>query len=129
MSNNKNTILLVEDEDSLSNLYKTVLSTKFNLKAAKNYEDALEFLNTDHIDLILLDVIIPANECSNLDYDQKIGFNILKKFSKIPTIVFTNLDSPADRQIAKELNAVDYIVKANILPKEIIKKINSVLNV
>lgn len=127
MPNKLPAILLVEDEPSLITLYKAVLKGNYKLSIAENYEQAKEFLAKNKPQLILLDVIIPTVSGSNLDYSKKIGFDILENYKDIPIIVLTNLDSPEDRRIAKKLGAKDFVVKANVLPSELTKKVDKVL--
>ena len=76
-------------------------------------------------DLILLDIILPG-----LD-----GFGVLKllksdkTLKKIPVVVLSNLDKPADVISAKALGSVQYIIKANTKIDEIIKIIKKTLKI
>jgi DNA-binding response OmpR family regulator len=126
-------ILLVEDEPSLINLYQAVLKNDYTIDVCVNYESAKDYLNQQKPDLILLDIIIPVKDNTHLDYSQRVGFDLLKyikkqaKYKKLPVITLTNLDSPQDRKISKDLKAVDYVVKSNVLPIELLKKIRNIL--
>ena len=53
------TILLVEDDDKLRLLTKTKLSPLYHVEEAANGEEALELLDTKHIDLLIVDVQMP----------------------------------------------------------------------
>lgn len=133
MLNKKKQILLVEDEPSLINLYQEVLKRKYQVQVASNFESAKNSLLKNIPDLILLDLIIPVKVDNRIDYSQRIGFELLKVIKKnkelinIPIIVLTNLDSPLDRKTAKQLKADDYIVKANILPIQLLKRIDTLV--
>ncbi|MFH1537154.1 MAG: response regulator [Patescibacteria group bacterium] len=135
-STNTKTILLVEDEESLILLYKTVFSKHFNVEIASNKKDAEKILVEKYkkIELILLDVIIPPQKKSSIDYSKRTGFELLKiikadsKYNKLKILILTNLDSPGDRKTAKELEADDYIVKSNTLPQDLLAKVTKTLS-
>lgn len=135
MTNKTKQILLVEDEPSLINLYQEVLKRNYQVIVAPNFESAKNILLKNIPDLILLDLIIPVKVGNRIDYSQRIGFELLKEVKKnkklinIPVIVLTNLDSPRDRKTAKQLKANDYIVKANILPLQLLKKIDTLVKI
>jgi DNA-binding response OmpR family regulator len=124
---NKHTILLVEDEPSLTNLYRTVLDKQFQLNIASDLQSAEEYLHTHQPELILLDLIIPREKGMSPDFQQRLGFELLKKTNNIPVIVFSNLDSQQDQIEAKQLGAKDYLVKANILPAQLVERILQVI--
>ncbi len=107
-------ILLVDD--SIDDLYLTriVLQEKsqinFNMFFAQNGVEALDFLNnSEHppIDLIILDINMPVMD----------GFEFLKKrqessvLRKYPVVMCSTSDYAKDKELAKELGAVAYIVK------------------
>ncbi|MFH0818710.1 MAG: response regulator [Patescibacteria group bacterium] len=120
-------LLLVEDETSLINIYTTVFKPYFNVIVADTYESALSKLAQYKPTIIILDIIIPVASDKQLVYADKVGLNLLKQVNRIPTIVFTNLNDAQDRQLAMELGACDYILKSNILPKQLLKKIFDIL--
>ncbi|MBU0671350.1 response regulator [Patescibacteria group bacterium] len=132
MSSNKNTILLIEDEESLITLYSTLFKLKYKVIVARNKEEAFEKVEANSIDLVLLDIIIPTEESQNIDYNKRAGFEFLKeikardKFKKLKVIVLTNLDSTVDRKKALELGASEYIVKSNMLPNEILEVVENI---
>ena len=59
------------------------------------------------------------------------GFDLLErlkadeKLKKIPVIVLTNLES--EEKVAKDIGAIDYIVKVHVDPKDVMEKIKKVL--
>jgi CheY-like chemotaxis protein len=115
----RKTILLVEDEPLLLDLYKEAFEESgFHLETAENGQEALKKAN-DLPDLILLDILLPGMN----------GFEILKRLKSradtrdIPVIVLTNLGSEQtdkDRQLALSLGAVDYLVKSYHTPDELV---------
>ncbi len=61
----------------------------------------------------------------------KDGFEVLKELKAdptlrdVPVIVFSNLSQEEDMRRAKELGALEYVVKANISIQEMIEKVKS----
>ena len=75
-------------------------------------------------DLILLDLLLP-----NID-----GFEVLERvkadqsLGSIPVIIISNLGQKEDIERALKLGAVDYMVKAQFTPAEIIKRVKEALS-
>lgn len=113
-------ILLVEDDESISWIYKTKLeSAGYGVILAKNGAEGLDLAKTELPNIILLDVIMPQID----------GFTALQELKKnestknIPVIMLTNLGTDEDKIKGFVLGAIDYIVKANFTPTQIIEKI------
>ncbi len=121
-------ILLIEDEITLINLYQLALERFASVTVASNTEDALTILQSkDVFDIILLDLIIPPSRLEVVGFRDREGFKILdfirgdKGLGMIPVIVMTNLDSAEDREYARKQNVAKYIVKSNVVPRDIIQ--------
>lgn len=119
------TILLVEDNDFIRNMYQLKLSKSgFTVVEASDGAMALEKLKTLKPDLILLDLMMP-----NVS-----GIEVLKNLHKqtivpaLPVIVLTNVLNPASVNEAKELGARDYIIKTDLTPSQVVEKIKAVLS-
>ena len=121
MNNQGKKILLVEDDKFLSEILVKRLgeSGEFDIKLSETSQKALDLLEQETVDLILLDLILPGMD----------GFEFLKrakdnpKISTIPIIVLSNLSQETEIEKAKNLGAKDYLIKANFTTKEIIEKI------
>ena len=127
MSNIKHHILLFEDEPSLTTLYRTILEKHFQLDAVSDFTAAKNYLSAHQPELILLDLIIPFAKGLAPNFSQRLGVDLLKEIKNIPVIVFTNLDDERDKTETKKLGAKEFIVKANILPVQLVEKISSML--
>jgi DNA-binding response OmpR family regulator len=99
------TILLVEDEQLLRR------SIMFNLDQAgyrvvtvSNAEDALEIVNREPPDLVLLDIGLPG-------MDGLAALREMRKTTDIPTIFLTARRRELDEALGLELGADDYIAK------------------
>jgi putative two-component system response regulator len=122
----KNHILLIEDDSFITQMYATKIDELgFNVFTASNQPEVKDILakNGKQISLILLDLILPDVS----------GFDILQWIKKqanlkdIPVVVLSNLSSQADINQAFELGAVDYIVKSNYTPTEVMRTVQKYL--
>lgn len=123
IENKKYKILIVEDDESLNNMYKIIFDKEwFEVEEVKNWQEALDKLEIFKPDIVLLDLMMPI-----MDWFEVLRF--IRKNGKFDfkVIMFTNLDRAIDHKTAQELWVDDFIVKANILPKEIVLKIRNML--
>jgi two-component system cell cycle response regulator len=117
-------ILFIEDDpDQLM-----IFQTKFDMErmfliTATESKRAMELAKREKPKLILLDLIL-RNEN---------GFDILVELKKneqtkdIPVIVFTNYVSKESRERANELGAIDYIVKTQVTPSEVVERVRKII--
>jgi diguanylate cyclase (GGDEF)-like protein len=105
---NKQRILIVDDERINRTVLAAVLKDEHQVILAKSGEQALERLSIDaEIDLILLDVIMPEMD----------GYEVLRQIKNsdatkdIPVIFITALNSMGDEEAGLKLGACDYIGK------------------
>lgn len=116
-------ILIVEDNESLNQVYKFILEQEgHQVSAVFNGAEALKAAKGMEPDLILLDMLMPVMG----------GIEFLKKFnpSKHPAtsiLILSNLDEDQETKEAQKLGASDYILKATVSPTELAKRINSML--
>jgi two-component system response regulator (stage 0 sporulation protein F) len=100
------TILVVDDEEEICSLTKSILVKKdYNVLVAKNGSDALDFVAKEHPELVLLDVRL--GEVSGIDVLRKIK----EIDNKIKVIMVTGLYEEEIINQAKALGAQDYITK------------------
>jgi DNA-binding response OmpR family regulator len=99
------TILLVDDEDSIQKLLAYPLEREgFRVLQARDGEDALRQFQLEHVDLVVLDLMLPK-----LD-----GLEVCKRLraeSEVPIIMLTARDDELDKVLGLELGADDYITK------------------
>jgi DNA-binding response OmpR family regulator len=99
------TILLVDDEDAVQKLLAYPLERDgFRVIQARDGEEALERFEQEHVDLVVLDVMLPK-----LD-----GLEVCKRLrsgSAVPIIMLTARDDELDKVLGLELGADDYITK------------------
>ena len=122
MPDKKNKILLVEDDDSLGYLLSEYLKIKdFEVFWAQTGKKALELIEEQIHDLIILDVMLP-------DID---GFTLANKlqakYPEIPFIFLTARSLKIDVLKGFSLGAVDYLKKP-LDEEELVARIHSLLS-
>ncbi|PKF62496.1 hypothetical protein CW745_03420 [Psychromonas sp. psych-6C06] len=103
----KQTILLVEDNNSLRLLYQAYLDKKYHIVTASNGYEALDKLNQQHIDLVLSDIKMP--QMNGLSLRKKI--NQQTKKALLPFVFLTAQDDDLVQQQASQLGIDDYLIK------------------
>lgn len=118
-------ILLVDDDEFLLDMYSLKFrEASFEVELARGGEDALSLLRQGLVpDVILLDIVMPAID--GFEFLRICAKENLKKNLKI--IILSNLGQREDIDKGLALGALDYIVKANSTPSEVVKKVESFL--
>ena len=121
MENNKNHILIVDDDDRIRDLLKEYLSdNNYIVSTAENAEEAKVRLENIKFDLIILDVMMPGQNGYDLTKE-------IKKKIKVPIILLTARGEVENRIKGLELGADDYIGKP-FEPKELLLRIKNIIN-
>ena len=104
---NKNSVLVVDDENSNILALTHILSPDYTVYAAKNGESAIKAAQTHLPDIILLDIIMPDMD----GYEVIAALKGSEKTQDITVIFITGLNSPVDEEKGFALGAADYITK------------------
>ena len=117
-------ILVVEDDNFLANAYRVKLSKEgFEVRLARDGDEAIASLSDFMPDLIILDLVMPGKD----------GFTTLSelkannKWESIPVLIASNLGQKEDIERGLKLGATDFIVKSNLSMNDFINKINYLL--
>jgi two-component system cell cycle response regulator len=101
-------VLVVDDILANVKLLEARLSAEyFHVMTAHNGRDALDLLNTEHVDVILLDVMMPGMD----------GFEVCRRIKQnaatahLPVIMVTALDQPSDKVQGLRVGADDFLTK------------------
>lgn len=120
----KKTILLVEDDEFLAELYATKLSLEgFRILLATDGQKGLKLIQEKKPALVLLDILLPKMD----------GFEVLEALKgnpstrSVPVILLTNLSQKSDVRRGLELGADDYLIKAHFMPSEVVAKIKKLI--
>src|SRR5208337_2063928 len=101
-------ILCVDDEVKNLKLLEAILVPEvYETIEAKNGREALDKIRTEHIDLILLDIMMP--EMDGFEVCKEIKWN--KKYRNIPVIMITALTAKQDRIKGIEAGAEEFLSK------------------
>jgi two-component system alkaline phosphatase synthesis response regulator PhoP len=101
-------ILLVEDDTDIQELVTYNLTKEgFQVTAVASGEDALEFVDKNRPDLVLLDLMLP--ETDGLEVCRILKGN--PDTAHIPVVMLTARGEEADIVVGLEMGAVDYITK------------------
>ena len=117
---NKNHILIVDDDDRIRNLLKDFLSENhYIVSTAENADQAKEKLNYIKFDTIILDVMMPGQDGYDLTKE-------IKRQIKVPIILLTAKGEVENRIKGLELGADDYLGKP-FEPKELLLRIRNII--
>jgi two-component system, cell cycle response regulator DivK len=104
----KGTILYVEDNPDNRNLMRRVLGVEgYSIVDAVNADQAIEKLEGNNIDLILMDINMPDMD----GYTLTSKIKAIQKFSKIPIVAVTANVMRGDREKSLEAGCDGYIQK------------------
>lgn len=98
-------ILIVEDDQTLSNLIKRCLENNYQIEQAFDGEEAIYYASQEIYDAIVLDIMIPEID----------GFEVLQQLREkkldVPILILTAKGSIEDKKIGFKAGADDYLVK------------------
>src|SRR5688572_21265964 len=104
----KGTILYVEDNVDNRNLIRRVLNSEgYAMIEAVKAEQAIEKLETEQVDLILMDINMPDMD----GYTLTAKIKEIEKFSKIPIVAVTANVMRGDREKSLQAGCDGYIQK------------------
>ncbi len=116
----KKRILLVEDDEALSGVYRARLELEgFEVSEVNNGEEALATALSFKPDLILLDAMMPKIS----------GFDVLDILRNTPEtaairiIMLTALSQPKDKERAEALGVNDYLVKSQVVIGDVVERV------
>ncbi len=119
----KANILAVDDEKDIRELLSYNLKKEgFGISTSSDGEDALRKIRAGRYDLLLLDLMMPGIQGTELCKILKSS----EETSAIPIIMLTARSEELDKVLGLELGADDYITKP-FSPRELIARIKAVL--
>lgn len=117
------TILIVDDDSFLLDMYAVKFSeAKYTVDTAKSVEEALAKLRGGAAyDVVVLDMVMPR--LTGLDLLRAMQAESL---GGTPVrIVLSNQGEKSDIEGAMKLGADGYIVKANVIPSEVVARVDT----
>ncbi len=116
------TILVVEDHREIRQFISHILSTNYNLLLAKNGHEALSLLQSEKVDLIISDLMMPYMD----------GFELIKaiketeQYQHIPVLIVSARTNEDDKLLLLRDGAEDIIAKP-FSPNELRLKLSNLL--
>ena len=117
-------ILLVDDDAFLRDMYATKFTeSKYVVDTADSSSAALRKVEEGDFDVMLLDMIMPG----------MTGVELIKIIheqfpeSKMKCIVLSNQGQESDIEEAESAGAIGYIVKAEMIPSEVVKRVEKLM--
>lgn len=112
------TILVADDEKEIRELLRLYLeNAQYHVVEAEDGQQALDILRSQHIDLCLLDIMMPRVD----------GYHVLlelRKESNIPVVILSAKDADSEKILGLNLGADDYMAKP-FNPLEAVARVNS----
>lgn len=119
MSTNEH-LLIVDDDREIRELLQEYLQHNgYRVSVVEDGKSMWRFLDKAHIDLVVLDIMLPGDDGLTLCRQ-------LRASSAIPVIMLTALGDETDRIVGLELGADDYLAKP-FNPRELLARIRGVL--
>lgn len=117
-------ILLIDDEVAVSSVFETALKAAgYDVKIAVDGKSGLESAKTGGFDLILCDQMMP--DMSGNDVLKTLKADAATKDTKIALL--TNFNNDDMVKEALSAGAVDYILKFQTLPDDLVKKVEKII--
>lgn len=119
-------ILMVEDDTAMREIVMHKLQKHgFEVKEAEDGKKAIDVVDQEKPDLILLDLMLP--EVDGFKVLETIRANSNPQIANTPIIILSNLWSNKDILKTRALKVQAYMVKAYFTTEEILNKINEIL--
>lgn len=116
----KATILTIEDDENLQFVIQSFLEDQgYEVLTGSNGKELLEKVQAIHVDVILLDLVLPDSDGLNL-------MSLIRSYTKAPVIMVSGKDDPTDKILGLELGADDYLGKPFEM-RELYARIKAVL--
>lgn len=121
---NKKTVLVVEDNESLRKIIKLKLGgVRYNVVLAKDAEEASAEIKKSLPDLVWLDIYLPG--VNGLEFLKGLRSN--PKTKKLKVVIVSVSGSNSKKDAAEKLGVSDYLVKSNYKIEEIVERIAEIL--
>lgn len=121
---NATKVLMVDDDKMLLDMYKERLELAgFDVETSSNGEECLAKIHHIKPDIALLDIMMPKIN----GYETLASIKSDPQTKDTPVIILSALVRDINKSRAIEAGADDYIIKSEVMPADVIKKIENVL--
>ena len=124
MAKAKPKIIIVDDDDMMRETYVTKFQESgFEVTGAKDGLEALELISKETPDVVFTGIIMPR--MSGFDLIENIRKNV--KTGRLPVIISSHLGRKEDLEKARELGALDFIIKDEVTLDDAVERVKRVL--
>lgn len=117
-------ILIVEDDQFLSKMYVKKFEIEgFTVETAYDGEAGIEKAESFMPDIVVMDVMMP--KLNGIEALERMKTN--PKIKDIPVLILTNLSGTEDAKTAVQKGAIDFLVKSDFTPAQVVEKIKVIL--
>lgn len=119
----KKRILIVEDDEILSEFFSSILRQKFNVKSVFSADEAILAAEDFFPDLIWLDILLGEHSAFAL-------LNELKSyadFGQIPVVICSSVAQNLGEELLEEYGVARILDKNSMVPREILRAAEEIL--
>lgn len=117
-------IVIVEDDENLAKMYEERFKAeKFIVVLARDGEEAIQVINEEKPDMILLDLMLPKK--GGIGVIQILKSNPVTK--DIPVLVLTAYPQDEYKKLAMDDGATDFMSKAEVMPVKVVERVKEIL--
>jgi DNA-binding response OmpR family regulator len=126
MKQHNKIILLVEDEAPFQEIYRDILESEgYDIVIQETGEGALEWLEYNTPDLVLLDIILP--KISGIDVLTQMRQTATTQ--NTPVVVYSVIDDQEQIDNAMKLGANNFMIKGQTAAYDVLATVNELLGV
>jgi DNA-binding response OmpR family regulator len=126
MKQHNKIILLVEDETPFQEIYRDILESEgYDIVIQETGEGALEWLEYNTPDLVLLDIILP--KISGIDVLTQMRQTATTQ--NTPVVVYSVIDDQEQIDNAMKLGANNFMIKGQTAAYDVLATVNELLGV
>jgi two-component system, response regulator len=125
MSSNKIKVAIIEDDMAIVQMYRTKFENEgYDVATAGDGASGLELIESYEPDIVLLDLMMP--NMTGLDMLSKLRNQPNGRTAKV--VVLTNMGDTETATRVYKMAADDYIVKAEMTPKQVAERVKMLLD-
>ena len=120
----KTKVAIIEDELPIVQMYRFKFENEgYEVETASDGVSGLELVNAFRPDIILMDLMMP--NMSGLEMLRQLRSNPVTKGARV--VVLTNNVGAETAKQLRELDVTDYIIKAELTPKQVAERVTKIL--
>lgn len=117
-------VLLVDDEEAILEVFKQALEQgNFEVLTALTGSEGMDITKKEHPDVIFLDQVLPDMNGNQVLQQLKADPDT----KQIPIAILSNYNQDTLVQNAMKMGASDYILKYQIAPQDLVRKVTELL--